>query len=98
MRNPITKQKIEELRNNGVLIKMIDIRSPEEYQKLHIPGVINISAETLTDEIQKFSKDETIVCICNHGKERSQKAAEAVYNLDFKNTYYLEGGTSGWLE
>ena len=98
MRNPITKQKIEELRSAGVLIKMIDIRSNEEYQKLHIPGVINISAETLTDEIQEFSKEETIVCICNHGKERSQKAAEAVYNSGFTNSFYLEGGTSGWFE
>ena len=98
MRNPITKQKIEELKNGGVLIKMIDIRSNEEYQKSHIPGVINIPAETLTAEIAQFSKDETIICICNHGKERSQKAAETLYNLGFTNTFYLEGGISGWFE
>lgn len=97
MCNPITKQKIEELRSTGVPVKMIDIRSDEEYQKLHIPGVLHISAETLADEISEFSKDKKIICICNHGKERSQKAADTLYSLGFTNTFYLEGGTSGGL-
>ena len=98
MRNSITKQKIHELQTIGVPVKLIDIRTNEEFQKQHIPGVININSEMLTDEISQFLKDEIIVCVCNHGKERSQKAAETLYNLGFTHTFYLEGGTAGWFE
>ncbi|MBV9961798.1 MAG: chromate efflux transporter [Parafilimonas sp.] len=38
-----------------------------------------------------------IVCICNHGKERSQKAAALLSDNGFINTYYLLGGVTGWL-
>jgi rhodanese-related sulfurtransferase len=98
MRNSITKQKIEELKSDGVIINMIDIRTNEEFQKQHIPGIMHILAETLIGEIGEFSKDEIIVCVCNHGKERSQKAAETLYHSGFTNSFYLEGGTSGWFE
>ena len=98
MRNSITKQRIHELQTSGVPVKLIDIRTNEEFQKQHIPGVINIPSEILTDMTSQFLKDEIIVCVCNHGKERSQKAAETLYNSGFTQTFYLEGGTAGWLE
>ena len=97
MRNPITKQEIETLINTGVSIRMIDIRSIGEYEKLHVPGVLNIPAEELHNRSDSFSKNGTIVCICNHGKERSQKAAEELYNAGFSHSFYLEGGIAGWF-
>jgi rhodanese-related sulfurtransferase len=98
MRNPITKQQIEAIQEKGGMVRMIDIRSPQEYEKLHVPDVTNIPVEELQNQSDSFSKEDTIVCICNHGKERSQKAAEELYNAGFINTYYLEAGTAGWFE
>jgi rhodanese-related sulfurtransferase len=96
MQKAITKKQIEELKNKQVTLKLVDIRSPLEYEKLHIPGVINIPSEQLYNELSEFAKDDTIVCICNHGKERSQQAAEMLYNTGFEKTFYLVGGTAGW--
>jgi rhodanese-related sulfurtransferase len=97
MRKSITKGEVQSLQQTNATVKMVDIRSIKEYEKQHIPKVINIPAESLYDNFTIFDKEEVIVCICNHGKERSQQAAELLYNAGFKNSYYLAGGTAGWL-
>jgi len=96
MPNAITKQQVQEMQCGKV--KLVDIRSMEEYKTLHIPEVINIPAENLAGELAAFNEEDTIVCICNHGKERSQQAAELLYNAGFKNAFYLQGGTTGWYD
>ena len=96
MLKAITKHQIQEMQRDKV--KLIDIRSVEEYKKLHVPEAINIPAENLPEKLGTFDEGETIVCICNHGKERSRQAAELLYNAGFKNTFYLQGGTTGWCD
>jgi rhodanese-related sulfurtransferase len=90
----ITKQQVKALQPGEV--RMIDIRSKEEYEKLHIPQAINIPAENLAKELNAFNEEDTIVCICNYGKERGQQAAELFENAGFRNAFYLQGGTMGW--
>jgi rhodanese-related sulfurtransferase len=96
MPKAITKQQVQEMQCGNV--KLIDIRSMEEYKTPHIPEVINIPSENLAKEFAAFNEDDIIVCVCNHGKERSQQAAELLYNAGFKNTFYLQGGTTGWYD
>jgi len=98
MRNAITKAQLTELNSTNIIVKLVDIRSSGEYNAHHIPGAINIPAEELETQQHSFTNDETIICICNHGKERSQLAAEQLYNLGFQNTRYLTGGISAWFD
>ncbi|HRH60981.1 MAG TPA: rhodanese-like domain-containing protein [Chitinophagaceae bacterium] len=77
--------------------KLIDIRSPEKYSKLHIPAAENIPAEELLNKLTSFSKDNTIICVCNKGHQRSQNAAAFLVSNGFENSFYLEGGTLGWF-
>jgi rhodanese-related sulfurtransferase len=77
---------------------MIDIRSKEEYEKLHVPEAINIPAGDLTKALTVLNEYDIIVCVCNYGKERGQQAADLLSNAGYKNTFYLEGGTVGWVE
>ena len=94
MAKPITKQQVQEMQSGKV--KMIDIRSKEEYEKLHIPEAINIPAEDLSKELAAFEEEDIVVCVCTYGKERGQQAAELLTNAGCKNAFYLEGGTMGW--
>src|SRR5206468_1376902 len=98
MRKPISKIELLDLTDKKLTVKLIDIRSADEYEKLHVPGAVNIPTEQLENSMQSFSKDDVIVCVCNHGKERSQKAAELLYNSGFTGTHYLTGGTGAWYE
>lgn len=92
----ITKEEVQ--RKGGDKIKLVDIRSIGEYEKMHIPGAINIPAEKLVEELKAFNTKDIIVCICNYGKERGQQAAEIVCNAGFRNSFYLQGGTMGWFD
>ncbi len=98
MQQPITKQQIEKLQQQNGTVKLIDIRPPAEFEKMHVPGSFNMPAETITENIAKLDTNDTIVCICTKGLERSQNAAETIAALGFANVFYLEDGTVGWLE
>ena len=97
MQQPITKQQIEELQQQNSTVKLIDIRPHTEYKKMHVPGSLNMPAETITENIAKFDTSDTIVCICTKGLERSQNAAETISAMGFSNVFYLEAGAVGWL-
>ena len=97
MQQPITKQQVEELQQQNNTVKLIDIRTPAEYEKMHVPGALNMPAETIAENITKFAANDTIICICNKGQERSQDAAEAIAAMGFAKVFYLKHGTVGWL-
>ena len=97
MKQSITKAQVEQLQEENKSVKLVDIRSAAEYEKLHLPGTENIPAEDLPDRLIPLAKDHTIVCICNKGHDRSQNAAEFLYNNGFVQSFFLEGGTIGWL-
>ena len=97
MRQPITKQQIEELHQQNNTVKLIDIRTSAEYEKTHVPGALNIPAETIAENITKFAANDTIVCICNKGLEGSQNAADTIAAMGYSNVFYLKDGTAGWL-
>ena len=98
MHQSITKQQIEEWQEQNRTVKLIDIRTPAEYEKMHVPGAVNIPAETIAGSSTKLAGNDAIVCICNKGLERSQNAAETIAAMGFGNVYYLEDGTFGWLD
>ena len=97
MQQPITKQQVKELQLQNSTVKLIDIRPPAEYEKMHVPGSLNMPAETIAESIAKLDTKDTIVCICTKGLERSQNAAEAISGMGFTNVFYLEEGAVGWL-
>ena len=97
MQQPITKQQVEELQQQKSTVKLIDIRPPAEYEKLHVPGSLNMPTETIAENIAKLDPNDTIVCICTKGLERSQNAAETISAMGFANVFYLEAGAVGWL-
>jgi rhodanese-related sulfurtransferase len=96
---PITKRQVEELQQQNNSVKLIDIRTPEEYEKMHIPGAVNIPIDKIPGiSSTAFSANDAIVCVCTKGQERSQHAAEAIAAMGFTSVYYLKEGTIGWLD
>jgi rhodanese-related sulfurtransferase len=81
-------------------VQVIDLRSPEEFRKVNIPGSINIPYNRL------FETDPSI--ILNNGKKRnifysggdfdSNYALAVTRGLNIKNTYVMKGGLNEWFE
>jgi len=77
-------------------VKIIDVRSKEEFLERHIPGAINLGLSQIDIANELFDKNDIIVTACGKGGGRSTDALEKLKELGFKNAYWLCGGTFGW--
>jgi len=83
--------------NNKNLI-IIDVRTPEEYNKGHIENAINIDYynPNFQTELKKLDKTKEYLIHCKSGS-RSGKTLNIMKNLNFKNVLNLKGGINGWI-
>lgn len=74
-------------------VQLIDVRTPEEYQKGHIENAVNIDflADGFDQEFDDFNKDEPLYIYCRSGN-RSAKAAKILSEMGFETIYDLKGG------
>ena len=78
-------------------ILLLDVRSPAEYDKGHIPHAINIPLNLLASKIDiiKRTGKKKIVVYCLSGK-RAQVAVQMLTDNQVENVYHLEGDIRGW--
>ena len=86
------------LTTNKPALKVIDVRSPDEYVKQHLAFAENFPSSGLESFASMLNPADIIVCVCNKGHERSQDAADKLGEIGYPNVFYLEGGMLGWLE
>lgn len=85
-------------KNDDEMLKIIDIRTEEEYKQGNIDGSINIDFNNnFENELSKLNKDYTYLVYCQSGK-RSDEAMKFFNLLGFNKVYELEGGYSAWIE
>jgi rhodanese-related sulfurtransferase len=83
--------------SDGADVKLLDVRSPAEFESAHIPGAYNVPLDTLgehADEIQRHV-DELVVLVCRSGMRASQ-AEQRLAAAGMSNVRVLEGGMVGW--
>ena len=83
------KVDYNELIKQGAVI--LDVRSKGEYQRGHIKGSINISVDTLSNNLNKLKKDKPIITCCASGM-RSASAKSILKSNSFTEVH--NGG--GW--
>lgn len=79
------------------LVKIIDVRQPEEYtgELGHIPEAELVVLDQLPENLNKFSNDHTYVIVCRSGG-RSARASAFLMENGIKNIYNLKGGMLLW--
>lgn len=75
---------------DGAII--LDVRRKGEYQGGHIKGAINISVDTLSNNLSKLKKDKPIITCCASGM-RSASAKRILKSNGFTEVY--NGGS--WM-
>lgn len=75
---------------------IIDVRSPEEYEKRHIAGSIQIDSELVANQLPDVCPDKMheIIFYCASGV-RSEKAVNTAKSMGYRNVYNL-GGIDDW--
>lgn len=77
-------------------VRVVDVRSPEEYASGHLPQAINIPLSELLERARSWSPKERIITVCAKGGGRSAQAAQVLRDMGFGRTWWLCGGTVGW--
>jgi rhodanese-related sulfurtransferase len=75
---------------------LFDVRQPDEYAEVHVPGAVLIPLAQVPDRLDDFASDDTIYVICRSGA-RSGRAVEFLrsHGVDAVNVL---GGTMAWVE
>jgi len=78
---------------------VLDVRTPEEYKRSHLPNGVNISwTDPLFDgKIQNVDRHATVFVYCLSGS-RSAEAARFMRKNGYTTVYELNGGILTWQE
>ena len=90
----ITPREVAELLKTGS-IKLLDVRTPEEYAIAAIPGSVLVDQTLVQEIMQSWPKDAPIVTSCHHGM-RSLDAAAYLRGHGFVNARSMSGGIDAW--
>lgn len=77
--------------------RVLDVRTPGEFETLHIPGSYLVPLDTLREHGEDLTRhlDEDVVLVCRSGS-RATEAEQALAAAGMPNLHVLEGGISAW--
>jgi len=81
-------------------LRLIDVRSQEEFEKFSLPGAINIpAANLLSAEFSDIlNQDIKMNVFYSNGTLASNEAWMITRQLGYENNYVLEGGLNYWFD
>ncbi|MFN8358048.1 MAG: thioredoxin domain-containing protein [Spirosomataceae bacterium] len=90
---PAFAEKIKQLPTAPV----VDVRTPEEFAKGHIPNAVNMdwNGNGFQQQISALDKTAPVLVYCLSGG-RSSSAISKMYEWGFKEVYELDGGIMKW--
>jgi rhodanese-related sulfurtransferase len=89
--------ELTRLRTERPEVRLLDVRTPGEFEAEHIAGAYNVPLDTLDEhgaEIRARVADP-VVLVCRSG-QRARKAEEALRSAGMTNLYLLDGGMAAW--
>jgi rhodanese-related sulfurtransferase len=77
--------------------RVLDVRTPGEFETAHIAGAYNVPLDLLREHRDEIIKhlDEEVVLVCRSG-QRAAAAEETLRNAGLTNVHILDGGISAW--
>jgi rhodanese-related sulfurtransferase len=97
----IPQMPVDELEariEEGVRLRILDVRRPSEYQSGHVPGAGNLPLADLERQAAALPgpRDAATVVICLSGY-RSSAATSLLARMGFSDLYNVVGGTTAWV-
>lgn len=75
--------------------RVIDVRSPGEYQLGHLPGAVNVPIDQFQSQAQSLDRGLTYVVYCATGA-RSASAVDIMKGLGFTSVKHFASGIQAW--
>lgn len=90
-RKLITPKELNELRESGEDVTVIDTRVSKQYKEAHVENAISIPHAEFRDNIKNLDKDKTCITYCNKGVT-GNATQNILINSGFKKVCNLSGG------
>lgn len=98
--NTISPQDLASKFDSGEEVELIDVRTPIEFQEVHVEFARNIPLDTLDPQVvaEKYAaKKDPVYLICKSGS-RGKMACEKLTQAGFENAINVEGGTDSCVQ
>ncbi|MFG1897845.1 rhodanese-like domain-containing protein [Micromonospora zamorensis] len=88
---------LRELIDSGRAPRLLDVRTPAEFETSHIPGSYNVPLDLLREHRQELRDhlDEDVVLVCRSGA-RAAQAEQTLAGVGLPNLKVLDGGIMAW--
>jgi rhodanese-related sulfurtransferase len=87
---------VDELEALGEGIALIDVRQPDEFDEVRVPGAVLLPLGELVERLDEVPTDGPVYVICHSGG-RSRKATEGLRSRGIDATN-VAGGTQAWVD
>ncbi len=90
-------QNLSDLLGSATPPRVLDVRTPGEFETAHIAGAYNVPLDLLREHRDEIIAhlDEDVVPVCRSG-QRAAQAEETLRNVGLANVHILDGGISAW--
>ena len=97
MDGEISADELKKLLDADAPVRIVDIRSPGQFRRGHIPGSENIPFAELTTRIGELADADQVVTVCPHG-QASVQAARLIGSFEGFDgrVESLKPGIDGW--
>ena len=78
-------------------VRVLDVRTPGEFESVHIRGAYNVPLDTLSEHSAEISGvSAPVILVCQSGG-RARRAEAALKAAGMANLHVLEGGMNAWV-
>ena len=93
----IDPNTLHESMNAAGHVRLVDVRTPGEFESVHIPGSYNVPLDLLREHRDEFCThlDENIVLVCRSG-QRAGRAEQTLRAAGLSRIRILDGGMLAW--
>jgi|SRR5271167_414823 len=93
----IDSTELRDLLHTPTPPRVLDIRTPAEFETAHIAGSYNVPLDLLREHRDEIAKhlDHDVVLVCRSGR-RAIEAEESLRKRGLLNVHILDGGITAW--
>ena len=99
MNAPATIQPadLRALMDSGTPPRVLDVRTPGEFDTVHVPGTYNVPLDLLREHRDEILShlDQDVVLVCRSG-QRATHAEDTLRRAGLTNVHVLDGGITAW--
>jgi len=93
----LTSEEAAERLKNDTNVRLLDVRSPEEWEITHIEKSQLLDQELVEEMLSSWDKNTPLILLCHHGM-RSNEAASYFAEQGFQDISNVEGGIDNWAQ